>query len=193
MAELTCTGNIGKVALVTPIKLDTCSHEASQKVLDTSRATKEIEEILAPLEESKEASFILIEGAPGIGKSVLLKEIAFRWGTQQLLQNFELVLLVCLRDPSLQQIESVDDLLQLFYKRHKNTTEITSACSEYLSKNDGKSLTLLLDGYDEYPSDLQKHSLIADIIKRQVLPLCGLVVSSRPHASSISANRQSLG
>ena len=183
MAELTYTGNIGKVALVPPIKQDTYSHEESQKVLDTSRATKEIEEILAPLEESKEASFVLIEGAPGIGKSVLLKEIAFRWGTRQLLQNFELVLLVCLRDPSLQQIESVDDLLQLFYKRHKNATEITGACSEYLSKNDGKSLTLLLDGYDEYPSDLRKHSLIADIIKRQVLPLCGLVVSSRPHAS----------
>ena len=32
-------------------------------------------------------------------------------------------------------------------------------------------------------SDLQEHSLIADIIKRQVLPLCGLMVSSRPHAS----------
>ena len=100
-----------------------------------------------------------------------------------MLKNFELVLLVCLRDPSLQQIESVDELLQLFYKRHKNTTEITSACSEYLSKNDGKTLTLLLDGYDEYPSDLQENSLIADIIKRQILPLCGLVVSSRPHAS----------
>ena len=187
MAELTCTGDIGKVALVT----SDCSavkgtgHEKFCKVFDMSRATKEIEEILAPLEKRKEASFILIEGAPGIGKSVLLKEIAFRWGRQQLLQNFELVLLVCLRDPSLQQIESVDELLQLFYKRHKNTTEITSACSEYLSENDGKTLTLLLDGYDEYPSDLQKNSLIADIIKRQVLPLCGLVVSSRPHASEL--------
>ena len=180
MAELTCTGDIDKV---TPIRQDSYGYEESQKVLDMGRATKEIEEILDPLEKSKEASFILIEGAPGIGKSVLLKEIAFRWGRQQLLKNFELVLLVCLRDPSLQQIESVDELLQLFYKRHKNTTEITSACSEYLSENDGKTLTLLLDGYDEYPSDLQENSLIADIIKRQVLPLCGLVVSSRPHAS----------
>ena len=99
------------------------------------------------------------------------------------MQNFELVLLIYLRDPSLQQIESVDDLLQLFYKRDKNAKEIVTISSEYLSKNGGKNLILLLDGYDEYPSDLQGNSLIADIIRRQVLPLCGLVISCRPHVS----------
>ena len=34
--------------------------------------TKEVMEILAPLEEWEKAQFIMIEGAPGIGKSVLL-------------------------------------------------------------------------------------------------------------------------
>ena len=188
MAELTCTGDIGKVALVTGQQSDIRhvklgSHEKFEKAFKTSRMTKEIEEILAPLEESKKSCFVLIEGAPGIGKSVLLKEIAYRWGNKELLQKTDLVLLLSLRDPSLQQIKSVSNLLQLFYKGDENATEIVSACSEYLSKNGGKNLTLLLDGYDEYPSNLQKSSLIADIIKRQVLPLCGLVVSSRPHAS----------
>ena len=190
MAELMYKGDIGKVALVTDErstvkhhKLDGC--EKFHKMLDASRssATKEIEEILAPLEKSNESAFILIEGAPGIGKSVLLNEISYRWANKQLLQKFELVLLICLRDPSLQQIVSVDDLLQLFCKGDKNATQIVSACAQYLFANGGKTLTLLLDGYDEYPEHLQKGSLIADIIKRQVLPLCGLVVSSRPHAS----------
>ena len=36
---------------------------------------------------------------------------------------------------------------------------------------------------DEYPEELQKNSLIADILKRKVLPYCALVVSSRPHAT----------
>ena len=154
-----------------------------QKTFDTSKATKDIEEILFPLEKSEEASFVLIEGAPGIGKTILLKEIAYRWGNKQLLQKFELVLLICFRDPSLQQIKSVSKLLQLFYKGDDNATKVVSACSEYLSKCGGKNITLLLDGYDEYPEHLQKSSLIADIIKRQVLPHCGLVISSRPHAS----------
>ena len=188
MAEFMCTGNIDKVALVTGeqsivkrAKLGT--HEKFQKILDTSRATYEIEEILTPLEQSKEPAFILIEGAPGIGKSVLLKEISYRWAKKELLQKFELVLLVCLRDPSLRQTKSVDDLLQLFCKGDKTATQIVSACAQYLLANGGKTLTLLLDGYDEYPRDLHKSSLIADILKRQVLPLCGLIVSSRPHVS----------
>ena len=188
MAKLMHAGDISKVAVTTGdhpgvkhARLD--SQEKCQKVLDTNRATKEIEVILAPLVENKEASFILIEGAPGIGKSMLLKEVAYRWGKQHMLRMYELVLLVSLRDPSLRHVRSVDDLLQLFYKGDKNATEIVSACSEYLSKNGGRTLVLLLDGYDEYPGDLQSHSLIADIIKRHILPFCGLVVSSRPHAS----------
>ena len=109
MAELMYTGDIGKVTSVTGSQ-PVVKHAKFQKVLDTSTATKEIKEILAPLENSEDPCYILIEGAPGIGKSVLLKEIAYRWGKRELLQKFELVLLVSLRDPSLQQIKCVDDL-----------------------------------------------------------------------------------
>ena len=70
------------------------SHEPLQEVLDGSTVTKELAEILAPLEHSKDPQFILIEGAPGIGKSILLKELAYRWGNKQLLKTFKLVLLV---------------------------------------------------------------------------------------------------
>ena len=189
MAELIYGGNIDLVTMVTGeqsavkhTRVD--GHEKFHKMSDTSRATKEIEEILAPLENNTKSAFILIEGAPGIGKSVLLKEIAYKWGdNKQLLKKYKLVLLVFLRDPSLRQVSSIDDLLQLFCKGDKNATQIVSACAQYLLDSSGKTLTLLLDGYDEYPRDLQEASLIADILKRQVLPLCGLVVSSRPHAS----------
>ena len=184
MAELMHAGDIDKVASVTGsrhAKFD--GHDKLHKVLDTSKATKEIGEILAPLEEGKQSCFILFEGAPGIGKSVLLKEINYKWANKELLQKFELVLLVCLRDPSLHQIRSVDDLLRLTCIGDEHATEIVSACAQYLFANGGRSLTLLLDGYDEYPEHLQESSLVANILKRQVLPLCGLIVSSRPHAS----------
>ena len=77
----------------------------------------------------------------------------------------------------------IDDLLQSFCKRNRRSSEIASACSDYLSENNGEDLALLLDGYDEYPERLREDSLIADILKRKELPRCGLVVSSRPHAS----------
>ena len=188
MAELMYTGGIGEIASLTGEQFTIKSpkennNEKLHKILDTSTATKEIKEMLVPLEKNEEPCFILIEGAPGIGKSVLLKEIAYRWGKKSLLQNFELILLICLRDPSLQQVKSVDDLLKLFCIGDENATEIVSACSEYLFANGGKTLTLLLDGYDEYPDHLRQRSLVANILQRQVLPLCGLIVSSRPHAS----------
>ena len=176
-----CTGTISSVTNQSgDVK---CNNEKLFKVIDTNKTTKEIESILTPLENGIESCFILIEGAPGIGKSFLLKEIAYRWGKKQLLQNFELVLLVCLRDPSLHQISSVNDLLQLFCRGDKNATEVVDACAAYLFSNGGKSLTLLLDGFDECPKNLQENGLIAQIIQRLVLPHCGLVISSRPHAS----------
>ena len=183
-AELMYTGNISKVAMATDEHSDKLDSDGKfHKILDTSKATKEIAEILAPLEKSKDPAFILIEGAPGIGKSVLLKEISYRWASKELLQKFELVLLVYLRDPSLQQIVSISDLLQLLCIEDDNAPQIASACAQYLCANSGKTLTLLLDGYDECPEHLRESSVISKILKRQVLPLCGLLVSSRPHAS----------
>ena len=163
-------------------KQDT-SHESLKEVFDNSTVTKEIGEILALLENKEFSCFVLIEGPPGIGKSVLLKEISYRWAKKQLLQTYKLVLLLCLHDPMIQQAESIDDLLHLYCKGDKRASDIVSACSDQLFSNGGKDVTLLLDGFDELPEELQKNSLIADILKREVLPQCGLVLSSRPHAS----------
>ena len=168
-------------------KLD--SPRALQAVLDTSNVTKEVAEILAQLETGNVPQFILIEGAPGIGKSLLLKEIAYRWSKQKILQKFKLVLLICLRDPAVHQMSLINELLQPFYMGERRANEIASACSDHLSENDGEDLVLLLDGYDEYPERLRKDSLIAFILQRKVLPCCGLIVSSRPHAS-VSLRKQ---
>ena len=162
-------------------KLD--SHEPLQEILNTSKVTKEVAEILAPLETSNDPQFVLIEGAPGIGKSLLLKQIAYLWAKKQILHKFKLVLLLCLRDPAIQQVSLIDDLIQPFCKGDRRATEIASACSDYLLENDGEDLALLLDGYDEYPESLRKDGLIAYILKQEVLPHCTLIVSSRPHAS----------
>ena len=157
MAELMCSGDVGRVVSVT-------IGDQCQKVFNASKATKQIKEILVPLENSEESCFILIEGAPGIGKSVFLKEIAYKWGAKQLLQKFELVLLLCLRDPRLQQIEDIDGLLESYCKGDKNATEIANACKQYLFANGGKTLLLLLDGYDEYPEYLRKEGLVSSIL-----------------------------
>jgi len=153
---------------------------------DVAKVAKNITDILVPLEESDDAQFILIEGAPGIGKSVLLREIACKSGKKELLQTFTLVLLVHLRDPFVQKKKLlISDLLLLFCKREEKAKEVATLCSEHFTSTGGKHLVFLFDGYDEFPKKLQDDSLIADIINRKVLPHCGLVVSTRPHVSVI--------
>ena len=160
------------------------NHDKLGEALKASKATTDISEILAPLEVSDKAQTILIEGAPGIGKTILLKHIAYSWAEQGMLQKYKLVLLVYLRDPIVQKMSIPEQLFQYFCKPFgSNAANITMTCSECFLENNGKTLTLLLDGYDEMPEELKGNSLIADILNRQVLPYCGLVVSSRPHAS----------
>ena len=112
-----------------------------------------------------------------------MKEIAYMWSTKQILHQFKLVLLVCLRDPAVQEMSNINHLLQSFCIRDMRAAEVAAACSDYLLENKGKDIAFLFDGYDEYPEALQKESLISDIIKRKVLSQCGLIISSRPHAS----------
>ena len=187
MAKFVERGHIDKLVTndnVLPKRPKLDSHEPLQEVLNTSKVTKKVVEILAPLETSSDPQFVLIEGAPGIGKSLLLKQIAYLWATKQILQKFRLVLLLCLRDPAVQQeMPLFNDLLKLFCKRDQEAAEIVSACSKYFLNNDGEDLALMFDGYDEYPERVREDSLIADILNREVLPHCGLIISSRPHAS----------
>ena len=185
MAQLIQTANddVSKIAENHPVSKNSNNHESLQKALDRSNITKEVGEILVPLEQCEGPQLILIEGAPGIGKSILLKEIAYRWGIKQLLTSFKLVLLIHLRDPIVQQATLIKDLIQPFCCRDARAIEVATACSDHLIQNGGKELVFLFDGFDEFPVALQKNSLINDIIQRKVLPQCGLVVSSRPHAS----------
>ena len=150
------------------------SHESLKEALDASKMTKQLIDILAPLQESNSPQFVF-EGLPGIGKSLLLQEISYKWSTKELLQNFKLVLLFQLHNPALQQALLIDGLLQLFFKEDQKAKAISTACADYLFQNAGKDAVFLFDGL--------KDGLVASILKRQVLPQCGLVVSSRPHAS----------
>ena len=166
-------------------------HDKLGEALKASKTTTDVSQILAPLEINDKPQTILIEGAPGIGKTILLKHIAFSWAEQGILKKYELVLLVHLRDPTVQKMSSLKELFQYFCKHNMEGDEV-AICIKYISSNQGKTLTLLLDGYDELPEEVRDNSLIADILNRQVLPDCGLVVSSRPHASVLLRKQATL-
>jgi len=63
------------------------SHQSLREAVDNSKTTKQLVDILAPLQESDDVQFILVEGLPGIGKTSLLKEIAYNWSKGKVLQT----------------------------------------------------------------------------------------------------------
>ena len=154
--------------------------------------TKNISDIFLPVMAS-DVSFvdlyILIEGAPGIGKTVLAKEIAYRWAENELLTSKKLLFLVILRECFQKPVMTIEGLIQFVFK----SSEMTSCLTKHLTKTEGKDTVIIFDGFDELSEENKKGSIIVDIINRRILTKCCLVVTSRPTASSIlhkSVNRR---
>ena len=116
---------------------------------------------------------ILIEGAPGSGKSTLTVHICQRWGKGELFQQFTVVILVQLRDPAVQRAQTIADLLPV-----ENAEEIAT---ELMATN-GRGVLWVLDGWDELPPHLQSKSVFRNLVKR-TLSESSVIVTSRPISS----------
>ena len=146
--------------------------------------SKNISDIFVPFTASDgltiKPCIVLIEGAPGIGKTVLTKEIACQWANKKLLSDKKILLLLFLRECKFNSMNSVESFVQYVVKSSK----ITASLTEYLLQTEGKDLAIVFDGYDEVSEEERKKSIIADIIYRRIFAKCCLVITSRPTASS---------
>ena len=151
------------------------------EISDTySNTTKNISDLFKPEWNSDGAeltpNLILIEGAPGMGKTILSKEIALQWAKNTLLTFKKLLFLILLRNFDT-SIKSVDEFVQHVTKT-KNEKDV-----KLITENNGQNLAVVLDGYDELSENDRNKSFIADLVFRRVLPKCLLVITSRPTAS----------
>jgi len=143
-----------------------------------SRVTKSITSIF----ESPDERFILIEGAPGIGKTVLVKEIAYRWACGEVLQGKRLFLLF-IRDPNLHGVNSVNQqLISYFSVDYLSDGEVDIAVDE-LRKSRGQNIVFVVDGFDECPADVELKHFIEKLANHKILPKSMVVITSRSHAS----------
>ena len=115
---------------------------------------------------------------------MLLKQISYLWASNVLLSKSDFLFLLCLRDPAVQQMKSLECLVHHFYRYRKEAKHLASTFAANLLQDGGKSVTVLLDGYDEFPADLRQNSFVFEILQHKVLPASAVVVSSRPHAST---------
>ena len=134
---------------------------------------------IAQLEDGSHPKCILIEGAPGIGKSTFSWKLCRKWGKGKILQQYKVLVMLRLRD---NRVRQATDVLHLF--RHPDM-DIREAAAKEIAMRRGEGLLLLLEGFDELPSNLRtEHSLFMKIITGLELPEATVMITSRPSASS---------
>ena len=121
---------------------------------------------------------LLIEGAPGMGKSTFAWEVCQKWGQHQLFNEYSLVVLLKFRDKGVQEAKSVSDL---FYYPHP---KLQSEIFDCIIVTGGHGLLLILEGLDEAPASKRTmDSIFVRLFKGQVLPKATVILTTRPSAS----------
>ena len=145
----------------------------------------ELYEIFKETKQKGKRKVILMEGAPGCGKSTLSIFIAQQWGEGKLFQEFEAVILVRLRDPAVQSAKSIANL----FPSNDDSMAAAQQTLDKMNATNFQNVLFILDGWDELPSNLRKNSIFLDLIKpdlrqNKALQESSVIVTSRPIASS---------
>ena len=149
-----------------------------------TNATKNIADLFS-YEENLKLSSILVEGAPGVGKTELIKQIAYLWAKSELLHDMKLVFVLYLRDPSIHNLKSIETFIHQYINnenRYLSTKEAEGVIQE-LRDSRGSNIAFLMDGFDEFPFRVYGNSFVAGLIRGEVLPNALLLITSRPIAS----------
>ena len=117
---------------------------------------------------------VLLEGAPGCGKSTLSFHICRQWADGLMFQEYKLVVLIRLRDLIIQNAKSVADLLQ----------ETLGEVAEEIKASKGENVLFVLDGWDELAKEKPGHVVIFDLIQSNELWKSSIIVTSRPTSSA---------
>ena len=124
--------------------------------------------------KDEENKVILIEGGPGMGKSTLAIKICKCWADGELLEEYDAVILLPLRDPEIQAANNIGDLLLI---ENKNEREVLY---NEITASGGDKVCFIFEGYDELPEQLRKTPVFAKL--KEKLPKCTLMYTSRPEA-----------
>ena len=128
---------------------------------------------------------ILIEGAPGGGKSTLALHICHQWAQgASWLAKYDVVILAYLRDEGIQNAKTLADIIPA----RSTTSEMANSIATQLQATAGRNTLFVFDGWDEFPPELMKKSLVSTIIRqpqRLSLHLSTVVVTSRPSSGNL--------
>ena len=132
---------------------------------------------LGYLKNGSPARLVLLEGAPGSGKTTFGFDVALKWTNNQILTDVHLLALLPLRDYNLRKVSNLRELLSVI------TPEYESLLEE-LQATKGMGTAFWLDGWDEIASSLDGHlSIYEQLVSGKLLPKARVFVASRSWAT----------
>ena len=124
------------------------------------------------------AHSVLVEGAPGVGKTTFAFELCKQWAKGEILQEWGVVVIIKLRDQRTRTAQTINDLL------YHPDPEIHKQVVKELVEQNGKGMLLILDGYDELTTKQRESgSVIQLLMSKELLCRATLMVTSRPLAT----------
>jgi len=158
-----------------------------EKIASKTRSTQlsSFTEIFKPFDDGGDIpNSVLLEGHPGIGKTTLVKEMCLEWAQDIIMEFTQLILLLTLRDPQVQEITNELELVRYFEKSEEKAVKI----AEVLKDTEGEGVTFFIDGFDELSTEQREDSFFWELIEGNIFPNARIVVTSRPSASACLYN-----
>ena len=124
----------------------------------------------------KKRKMVLVEGAPGSGKSTTARFLAKEYSAGRMFQEYELFITVPLRLLPNSGCTDLKDIL-VIRPRHQSPSSLDELAVEI---SDGRGVLVLLEGWDERP---QNSSFLDRIVDGQDLPASSVLITSR-HAAA---------
>ena len=131
-------------------------------------------------EGEKEIKTILIDGDAGIGKTTFCIAVCEDWADGKIFQEFELVLLLPLREQEVATAGSLLDLLKLLHPSPK----VCDLVKDYFEEDEG-SILVIADGWDELSHEKRdKGTFLYKLFFGSQYSSVSVIVTSRPSASA---------
>ena len=134
------------------------------------------EDAIAQTTKRKKPRLVLIEGAPGVGKTTFSEQFCFKWSQAQRLTDHTLLVLLPLRDNRARSAKSISDLFHY--------PQLQGVIAQEVESSQGEGVVLWLEAWDELEQRMREESSIfLDLVHGRKLPKATIIITSRPWAT----------